>query len=80
MIEAINEQLLRAIGVGVALLDLETLRVRFHNDTFKEWFGEIEIGQPLEELFPTLDGDMPLIAMATVRPDSTSRAASSRSG
>ena len=57
MIEAINEQLLRAIGVGVALLDLETLRVRFHNDTFKEWFGEIEIGQPLADLFANLDHD-----------------------
>jgi len=55
MIEAINEQLLRAIGVGVALLDLDTLRVRFHNDTFKEWFGEIEIGLPFQDLFADLD-------------------------
>ncbi|TCS62858.1 adenylate/guanylate cyclase family protein [Primorskyibacter sedentarius] len=57
MIEAINEQLLRAIGVGVALLDLDSLRVRFHNDTFKEWFGEIEIGQQLQVLFADLDSD-----------------------
>jgi len=54
-IEAINEQLLRAIGVGVALLDLKDLRFRFFNDTFREWFGEIGIGQPISELFPTLD-------------------------
>ncbi|WP_425053604.1 adenylate/guanylate cyclase domain-containing protein [Psychromarinibacter sp. S121] len=54
-IEAINEQLLRAIGVGVALLDLETFRIKFHNDTFREWFGDIEIGQHLSELFASLD-------------------------
>ncbi|MEM8795010.1 MAG: adenylate/guanylate cyclase domain-containing protein [Pseudomonadota bacterium] len=39
-IEAINEQLLRAIGVGVALLDRASLTFQFHNDTFVEWFGE----------------------------------------
>lgn len=54
-IAAINEQLLRAIGVGVALLDLESLRLRFSNDTFREWFGEIEPGQHLGELFAALD-------------------------
>lgn len=54
-IEAINEQLLRAIGVGVALLDLETLRFRFTNDTFREWFGEAEPGQHLADLFADFD-------------------------
>jgi len=54
-IEAINEQLLRAIGVGVALLDTDSLRLRFHNDTFAEWFGPSDPGRPLSELFPDLD-------------------------
>ena len=54
-IAAINEQLLRAIGVGVALLDLDSLRLRFCNDTFREWFGEIEIGKDLADLFAGLD-------------------------
>ncbi len=54
-IEAINEQLLRAIGVGVALLDLERMRFRFTNDTFREWFGEIDPDQHLADLFPDLD-------------------------
>jgi len=54
-IEAINEQLLRAIGVGVALLDLSDLKFRFFNDTFKEWFSEIELGQQLNEVFPDID-------------------------
>ncbi|WP_299723841.1 adenylate/guanylate cyclase domain-containing protein [uncultured Tateyamaria sp.] len=54
-IEAINEQLLRAIGVGVALLDRQTLRFGFRNDTFEEWFtGETEQTR-LQELFADLD-------------------------
>lgn len=40
MIEAINEQLLRAIGVGVALVDIKSGAFRFANDTFTEWFGQ----------------------------------------
>ena len=31
-IEAINEQLLRAIGAGVAILDADDLRLRFFNE------------------------------------------------
>ncbi|MFN4023471.1 MAG: adenylate/guanylate cyclase domain-containing protein [Hyphomonas sp.] len=54
-IEAINEQLLRALGVGVALLDEAELRCRFTNDTFREWFGDIETDKSLGELFPDLD-------------------------
>ncbi|WP_112322035.1 adenylate/guanylate cyclase domain-containing protein [Oceanibium sediminis] len=56
-IAAINEQLLRAIGVGVALLDLDSFRLRFCNDTFREWFGEIEIGGELLDLFAGFDAD-----------------------
>lgn len=54
-IEAINEQLLRAIGVGVALLDSDTLNLVFQNDTFKEWFGVSEPGRALGDLFPDFD-------------------------
>ena len=54
-IEAINEQLLRAIGVGVALISLDKLTVHFRNDTFNEWFGENETGASLTDFFPTLD-------------------------
>ena len=63
-IEAINEQLLRAIGVGVALVDLGTLQLRFRNDTFALWFGEAEIGTRLVDLFPTLDPDATTAALA----------------
>ncbi|WP_338549417.1 adenylate/guanylate cyclase domain-containing protein [Roseovarius phycicola] len=54
-IEAINEQLLRAIGVGVALVDLSDLSFSFRNDTFNEWFGDPDPTARLTELFPDLD-------------------------
>lgn len=54
-IEAINEQLLRAIGVGVALLDRRSLKFSFHNDTFEEWFGKPEEDVSLATVFEELD-------------------------
>ena len=56
-IAAINEQLLRAIGVGVALVDRKNLQFRFTNDTFEEWFGDAEAtGQRgLADVFPDID-------------------------
>ena len=52
-IEAINEQLLRAIGVGVALIALDKLTLQYRNDTFIEWFGEENDATTLAEIFPT---------------------------
>ena len=49
-IEAINEQLLRAIGVGVALVHVKTGAIRYANDTFGDWFGPIEGAPRLSEL------------------------------
>lgn len=54
-IEAINEQLLRAIGVGVALVDMKTYALRFANDSFSEWFGAPEEGTRLPDILPSLD-------------------------
>lgn len=56
-IEAINEQLLRAIGVGVALIELDRHTVQFRNDTFNEWFGENDSASTLKDFFPSLDVD-----------------------
>ena len=56
-IEAINEQLLRAMGVGVALVDMKSLTLPFRNDTFIEWFGEADPAARLGDLFPSLDCD-----------------------
>ncbi|MEO1138361.1 MAG: adenylate/guanylate cyclase domain-containing protein [Pseudomonadota bacterium] len=63
-IEAINEQLLRAIGVGVALIDLEDQTFRFRNDTFNEWFGEPDASFRLTDLFPDIAVDDLLAEMA----------------
>lgn len=52
---AINEQLLRAIGVGVALLDRKSLHFLFRNDTFDQWFGTAEGTVSLTEIFTELD-------------------------
>jgi adenylate cyclase len=54
-IEVINEQLLRAIGVGVALLDRETFKFHFRNDTFEEWFGNPDEIDSVTGLFGELD-------------------------
>ncbi|MEM7778385.1 MAG: adenylate/guanylate cyclase domain-containing protein [Pseudomonadota bacterium] len=65
-IEAINEQLLRAIGVGVALVETKGLTVRFANDTFVEWFGPMEETGNLYEVLPTFDREA---AIAGLRQD-----------
>jgi adenylate cyclase len=54
-IEAINEQLLRAIGVGVGLLNRTNLSFHFTNDTFEEWFADRLTGNKLIEVFDELD-------------------------
>ncbi|WP_420584140.1 adenylate/guanylate cyclase domain-containing protein [Ruegeria sp.] len=54
-ISAINEQLLRAIGVGVAVVRASDLSFVFHNGPFAEWFGTPTEGQTLLDVFPNLD-------------------------
>ena len=39
---AINEQLLKSIGVGIAIIRFNDLRFFFHNSAFAEWFGDPE--------------------------------------
>ena len=63
-IEAINEQLLRAIGVGVALADARTGMLRFANDTFAEWFGPPDNASRLSDLISGLDVDAALAKLA----------------
>lgn len=66
-IEAINEQLLRAIGVGVALVDIEKLSFQFRNDTFNEWFGDHDQSIGLVDLFPDMAELDLKVEMATSR-------------
>ena len=63
-IEAINEQLLRAIGAGVALLAPEDLTFRFQNEAFGEWFEGAGDGASLREVMPDLDLDAMSAALA----------------
>ncbi|MCP4317291.1 MAG: adenylate/guanylate cyclase domain-containing protein [Hyphomicrobiales bacterium] len=56
-IEAINEQLLRAIGLGVALIDRTDFSFHFYDDTFEEWFGKPEDEAGLSGVFTELDLD-----------------------
>ncbi|MDK3020354.1 adenylate/guanylate cyclase domain-containing protein [Pseudodonghicola flavimaris] len=52
---AINEQLLRAIGVGVAVVRASDLTFVFHNQPFAEWFGTPGPGATLPEVMEALD-------------------------
>lgn len=54
-IAAINEQLLRAIGVGVAVVRASDLRFVFHNQPFAEWFGSPPPGASLTEAVEGLE-------------------------
>ena len=54
-ISAINEQLLRAIGVGIAIVGEDTLDFRFHNEKLAEWFGEPAADATLLTVFPDID-------------------------
>lgn len=54
-ISAINEHLLRAIGVGIALVGEEDLGFRFQNEKFSEWFGDVAGNATLPAVFPDVD-------------------------
>lgn len=54
-IAAINEQLLRAIGVGIAIARQSDRSLVFRNPAFVEWFGEAKQGETLPDVLPGLD-------------------------
>jgi len=56
-IEAINEQLLRAVGVGIAVFSYKDRTLQFYNEVFETWFGDEKMGGNLSEVFPTLELD-----------------------
>ena len=39
-LNTINEQLLKSIGVGIAIIRYRDLHFSFHNAAFAEWFGD----------------------------------------
>lgn len=54
-IEAINEQLLRSVGVGVALFAGNPLKLQFCNKVFSSWIERSDKGIELTTMFPDLD-------------------------
>jgi class 3 adenylate cyclase len=54
-ITAINEQLLRAIGVGIAIARTSDQRIIFQNQPFSEWFGEPGPDTAISELVEGID-------------------------
>ena len=56
-IAAINEQLLRAIGVGVAVVRAADLGLVFHNQPFAEWFGTPGPGAALTDAIEGLSAE-----------------------
>ncbi len=56
-IAAINEQLLRAIGVGIAIVGEGKLDFRFNNEKFSAWFGTPAADATLSTVFPDIDID-----------------------
>ena len=54
-IAAINESLLRAIGVGVAIVRADDLGFVFHNESFAEWFGTPADDTALTDVLDELD-------------------------
>ncbi|WP_421980244.1 adenylate/guanylate cyclase domain-containing protein [Roseibium sp.] len=62
-ITAINQQLLRAIGVGIAVVRGDDLQFIFSNAPFAEWFGKPEAGASLQEVLPDIDVDEVRTAM-----------------
>ncbi|TYC66370.1 adenylate/guanylate cyclase domain-containing protein [Stappia sp. BW2] len=54
-ITAINQQLLRAIGVGIAVVGSKDLQVLFQNGPFSDWFGKPDAAAALTDLLPDID-------------------------
>lgn len=54
--EKFNEVLLESVGVGLAIIDKESLEIMFGNRRFGEWFpGESGVGRTLDEVFSAID-------------------------
>ncbi len=65
---ALNEQLLRTIGVGIALARREEGAIFFRNLAFWTWFGEPELEDSLFDVLPGIDRDALDAALAEGRP------------
>ena len=57
-LDKFNEVLLESVGVGLAILQPNTLEILFTNRRFEEWFPDLAgVGKPVTEAFPDIDYD-----------------------
>lgn len=54
---AINEQLLRAVGVGISLFETESRTLVWRNEVFETWFPDLSLGETLTVVFGDVDPD-----------------------
>ena len=55
-LDVFNKMLLESVGVGLAILEMDTREVLFANRRFIEWVpGTASVGHPLDEAFPEVD-------------------------
>ena len=54
-LEALNEQLLRSVAVGIALFDEQSLKLEFSNEVFQGWFEVTTPDSLLVDIFPDID-------------------------
>ncbi|MDD9907581.1 MAG: hypothetical protein OXT06_28735, partial [Rhodospirillaceae bacterium] len=55
-LDRFNQMLLESVGVGIALLDVETREVLFANGRLGEWLPDLaELGQTLDTALPDID-------------------------
>ncbi|MEM6565927.1 MAG: adenylate/guanylate cyclase domain-containing protein, partial [Pseudomonadota bacterium] len=50
----INEQLLKSVGVGIAIVRFSDRSFIFHNAAFEEWFGAPDASEPLQDAIEEL--------------------------
>lgn len=53
-LNTINEQLLKSIGVGIAILRFSDLKFFFHNAAFADWFGDPDTSPIVQETIAKL--------------------------
>lgn len=55
-LDRFNQMLLESVGVGLAIMELDTRDVLFANRRFIDWLpGTASVGRPLDEAFPDVD-------------------------
>lgn len=53
-ISTINEQLLRSLGVGIAIIRASDMSFHYHNSAFSDWFGDPADSETLSETMQNL--------------------------